>query len=179
MTSSSRPKPLVSVLTPSIPERAAMLEECKSSVEAQTYRSFEHLCLVDVERNGCSGTVNELAKRAQGDWLFILADDDLLLPDCLWKHVSLIADADIVYGPPDVEGEDPAQFRGSPPNIPATALIRRSLWERVGGYDLRLPATEDRDFYERASRRDIFARFRRVDDITWIYRFHGDNKSRK
>lgn len=156
-----------------------MLEECRSSVRAQTFRSWEHLVLEDVEGDGCAGTVNALAREARGEWLFLLADDDLLLPDCLESHVQVSTDADVVYGPPDVEGEDAAQFRGSPPSIPSTALIRRSLWERLGGYNQALVATEDRDFYERAMRRDVFARFQRVEHVTWKYRFHGANKSRK
>jgi GT2 family glycosyltransferase len=156
-----------------------MLLECEAAVRAQTFIHWEHLVLTDVEHEGCAAMCNRLAREAKGRWLFLIADDDLMLPDCLEKHLALTDDADIVYGPPEVDGEDPQQFRGSPPNIPSTALISTDLWRRLGGYDERLPAVEDRDFYERAMRRDIFARFRRVEDFTWIYRFHGNNKSRK
>lgn len=155
-----------------------MLQECEASVRAQTFKRWEHLVLVDVEREGCAAIVNQLARLAQGEWLFLLADDDLLLPGCLEAHLAVSAEADIVYGPPEVEGEDGTQFRGSPPNIPSTALIRRSMWGRCGGYDERLPSVEDRDFYERAMRRDRFARFVRLEERLWVYRFHGGNKSR-
>lgn len=156
-----------------------MLEACMRSVDDQTFKRWEHLILRDTDYEGCAGTVNALAREAKAEWLFLLADDDLLLPDCLEKHLAVSENADVVYGPPDVEGEDGAQFCGQPPNIPSTALIRASLWAKLGGYDQRLAATEDRDFYERAMRRDTFARFVRLDDVTWRYRFHGANKSRK
>lgn len=136
------------------------------------------MILLDADREGCSATCNELAKHAIGDWLFLIADDDLLLPDCLQKHLDASGDSDIVFGPPRVDGEDDAQFLGTQPNIPSTALIRRSMWERLGGYNQSLAATEDRDFYERAMRRGVFASFTRISDVTWVYRFHGGNKSR-
>lgn len=154
-----------------------MLRECRESVRAQTFREWEHLVKVDVEREGCSGTVNELGRHAVGEWLFLIADDDLLLPDCLEAHLAVCAEADVVYGPPIVEGEDPHQFWGTPPMIPSTALIRASLWRKQGGYKLGLDATEDCDFYRRAVERR--ARFVRIDGHHWTYRFHGGNKSRQ
>lgn len=156
-----------------------MVDECRRSVEDQTFKRWEHLILRDTDYEGCAATVNALAKEARGEWLFIVADDDLLHPDCLQKHLDASVGADIVYGPPVVEGEDDAQFCGSPPNIPAVALIRTALWVKLGGYDQRLTATEDRDFYERAMRRGTFAKFARIADTTWTYRFHGSNKSRR
>lgn len=140
------------------------------------FPDWEHLILCDTERNGCAGTVNQLARAASGEWLLILADDDLLLPGCLTKLLSSSGAADIVHAPPLVFGEDPAQFYLSPPAIPATCLIRRSLWIRVGGYDEGMTHTEDRDFYERAI--TVGARFHRVDYPCWVYRFWGGNKSR-
>lgn len=135
--------------------------------------------LVDEHRDGCSATLNRLVREARGKWLFVLNDDDLLFPFCLTEHARVCGDVDVVYSPPEVQGEDGAQFRGEPPNIPTTALIRRELWERLGGYNETLRATEDRDFYTRAMARPVFARFKRIDYPCWIYRFHGANKSRQ
>ncbi len=172
----------VSVLTPTIPERRGFLKECRASVRGQTFRSFEHLVEVDKKRKGCSYTLNRLAERAHGEWLFILADDDLMLPGCLDSHMAAAADdVDIVYAPPLVWGEAAEQFFMGPPNIPATALIRAGLWRDVGGYDERLGCTEDRNFFGRAASglKCSPARFVRCDaSPTWVYRFHGQNKSR-
>lgn len=156
-----------------------MLEECKASVKAQTFPDWEHLVRLDAEYEGCSGTVNELARHAVGEWLFLVADDDLLHPNCLREHLRVSATADIVYGPPLVDGEEPEQFWGQPPMIPSTALIRVSLWRTLGGYKQDLTATEDCDFFTRAMARPRFARFVRIETHEWTYRFHGGNKSRK
>ena len=175
-TFSSAQKPLVSVLTPTVPGREGMLEECEITVAGQTLCNHEHLILLDDEYRGCAPTMNDLAGHALGEWLFILADDDLLLPRCLELLVAH-GSGQIIYAPPLVWGEDHEQFRASPPNIPAPALIRKDFWDLLGGYDVLLQRTEDRDFWCRAGARG--ASFVRVSEHpTWVYRFWGGNKSR-
>lgn len=159
----------VSILTPSVPERHQLLEECVSSVSAQTVTDFEHLVEVDERRDGCAAMMNRLASRAVGDWLLPLADDDLLLPGCLSRLVAAADAADVVYAPPLVTGnEDRWWFFQAPPAIPSCALIRRSLWDAVGGYDETLTREEDRDLWVKAL--GVGARFVRVDYPCWVYR---------
>jgi glycosyltransferase involved in cell wall biosynthesis len=175
-TSRSPQKPLVSVLTPTIEGRENFLAECEASVAAQTFRRYEHLILLDEERVGCAKTMNALAESSEADWLFILADDDLLLPRCLELHLQAGL-ADIIYGVPLVWGEDATQFCAGFPNVPATALISREFWNRLGGYSPDCGAAEDNEFYRRSELRG--ARTLRIESgPTWIYRFHGGNKSR-
>jgi GT2 family glycosyltransferase len=167
---------MISILTPSIPERAAMLEECKRSVVAQTSEDWEHLIEIDTERRGCAVTMNLLAERAVGEWLLPLADDDLLLPGCLEQLLAYSEDAEIVYPPPLVWGQPAEWFTQAPPVIPSFALIRRSLWVELGGYDESRVREEDRDFWIKALAAG--ARFVRADaQPTWVYRHHGGNKS--
>lgn len=166
----------VSILTPSIPERAAFLRECVLSVEAQTWRGFEHLIDVDTDRTGCAATMNRLAADVGGEWLLPLADDDLLLPGCLETLLAHADDGDIIYAPPLVNGnEDRWWFFQAPPVIPSFALIRRSLWGELGGYDETLSHEEDRDLWLKALAAG--ARFVRVDEPCWVYRQHDSNKS--
>jgi glycosyltransferase involved in cell wall biosynthesis len=169
-------RPVVSVLTPSIPERGSFLEECQLSVEAQTFDNYEHLVELDDNYRGCAVTMNRLAAQASGEWLLPLADDDLLLPGSLGALVANSADADIVYSPPLVTGnEDRWWFFQTPPVIPSCALVRASLWERLGGYDEALSREEDRALWVRALAEG--GRFVRVDEPTWVYRQHAGNKS--
>ena len=175
--SSARPfEPRISVLTPSIPGRERFLDECERTVLTQTYRGWEHLGLVDERLEGCSRTMNRLAAEARGDWLLPLADDDLLLPGCLAALLAASLNADVVYAPPLVTGnEDRWWFFQSPPAIPSFALIRRSLWVELGGYDETVIREEDRRLWEKAVAAG--ARFVRVDEPCWIYRQHPGNKS--
>ncbi len=170
--------PLVSVLTPSIPERIAFRVQCELSVQAQTLDAhlFEHVVQPDPERLGCSVTMNRAAARARGDWLLPLADDDLLLPGCLETLLAHAGEGDIIYAPPCLNGnEDRFWFFQAPPAIPSFALIRRSLWFELGGYDESARYEEDRGMWLKAM--DVGARFVRVDEPVWLYRQHDANKS--
>lgn len=178
MSSSSRQKLLVSVLTPTIDTRATLLEECLLSVRAQTLPDtlYEHLYALDTHRHGCSRTMNHLASQASGEWLLPLADDDLILPGALAALLAKAAEGDVIYSPPLVWGNGDTHFFGEPPRIPSFALIRTSLWRQLGGYDESAVREEDRKLWVRAL--EAGARFVRVDsEPTWVYRFHGGNKS--
>ena len=168
--------PRVSVITPTILERAALLEECKASVAAQTIDGYEHVIMLDEFGEGNAKTTNRAARAAKGEWLIPLADDDLLLPGAISSLLGATCDADIVYSPPLVTGnEDRWWFFQAPPVIPSFALIRAELWHQLGGYDETLSYEEDRDMWTKAL--DAGARFVRVDDPCWVYRQHSGNKS--
>jgi glycosyltransferase involved in cell wall biosynthesis len=162
---------IVSILTPTIPERERMLEECKLSVAAQTLpgEDFEHLILTDSEYRGCSWAMNQLAARADGDWLLPLADDDLLLPGCLRSLLERAPGGDVIYSPPLVSMNGETHFYGAPPAIPSCALIWRDLWFELGGYDESARREEDRKLWTKAMERG--ATFVRVDTPQWVYRF--------
>lgn len=174
---------LVSFITPTIPERSEMLKELVESIARMSKVKLwqvEHLCLLDPDYEGCSKTMNRLARMAKGEWLVPIADDDLVLPWFLTDHAGASEGTDIVYAPPLVTGANSGgheQFWQEPPNIPAVALIRKSLWDDIGGYSENHGNTEDMILFGHAMERN--ARFRRVDRSSWVYRFgpHG-NKSR-
>lgn len=165
-----------------------MLAECLESVWAQTVQPIEHLVAIDYERIGTTENVNRLVHAARGEWLYILADDDLMLPHCLETHLAHAGMAEIVYSEPRVEGEswgrigniDPEEMLRGGATPPASALIRVSFWRQLGGYrggrfDTGVP--EDRDFWIRSARAG--ARFVYVPEVTKVYRFHGGNQSRR
>lgn len=167
---------LVSVLTPTIAKREQMLIECEASVAAQTHKPVDHIILRDELADGCAVTMNRCATFTTADWLLPLADDDLLLPGCVASLLAHSEDADVIYAPPLVTGnEDRWWFFQAPPAIPSFGLIRRTLWEDLGGYNETLQHEEDRDFWTRAL--DAGARFVRVDEPCWVYRQHDSNKS--
>lgn len=167
---------VVSVITPTIPGRELFLDECKASVRAQLYMDVEHVVRTDHDREGCSVTVNRCVESALGEWLLPLADDDLLLPGGVVALLSESRDADVVYAPPLVTGnEDRWWFFQAPPCIPATALVRADVWRELGGYDETLAHEEDRDLWTKMLAAG--ATFKRVDEPVWVYRQHSQNKS--
>ena len=168
---------MISVITATIAGRKEMLGECRASIESQTYPDWQHIVMEDHEREGCSVMVNRMVAASEGEWLFFLADDDLALPGCLGAHWEHAVDADIVYGPPLVWGiHDPWWYFQAPPAIPATALMRKSLFLELGGYDEAATREEDRGLWTRAM--EAGARFKRIEgQPTWVYRMHTGNKS--
>jgi GT2 family glycosyltransferase len=192
--------PRIAVLTPSLPERGDMLAEAVASVRAQTLPPVAHLVGVDYDDAGIAGVLNLLGRAADAEWLARLDDDDLLDVNHLEVLAAAADGADVVYswcrvagrsgagGPAPVPGVirnaewtpnelfDPAVLRVRN-FIPATTLVRRDLWERLGGWpgaDRRRPDHgEDYAFWLRAL--DARAIFRCVPQVTWTYRYHGAN----
>lgn len=169
----------MAVLIPTIPGRETMLEEAVASAVAQTRAPDEILVgRDDGKTQACGPVLNRLAGLATAAWLAVLADDDLLLPEHLRTLLRYSRGADVVYSWCDVVGRpgwSPNQDT-VPENLmfPATALIRRSLWEKTGGWGCETRC-EDHEFWVRCRRQG--GRFRVVPTVTWVYRFHGANKS--
>lgn len=175
---------MISVITASIPPRQAMLAECMAAVAAQTLPPLEHLVGIDFARWGSSPTRNALVAGARGDWIAVIDDDDLMYPEHLAK-LSAITEADVVYSFCDVTGKawnpngafDEHRLRGMN-YIPITSLIRTDLLRSLGGWrdsSACQGGLEDWDLWIRAL--DAGARFACVEEVTWLYRFHGGNKS--
>jgi GT2 family glycosyltransferase len=187
------PAASIAVLTPSLPERGDMLAEAMESVRGQTTKPSLHAIGIDHDRAGIGPVLNQLAAGVDSEWLARLDDDDLLKPD----HLEVLAsaeDGDVIYSWCDVaprarDGSSPPVPSvlgpsGWTPNqrfdaaklkernyIPATTLIRRSLWSDLGGWSPQF--AEDWDFWLRAL--DAGARFVCIPEITWTYRYHGQN----
>lgn len=177
----------IAVLTPSIPERGALLAEAVASVAAQTRPPDVHLIHVDHERIGGAASLNRLlvgAVSASCDWIALLADDDLLLPRHLEVLEAAGAEADIVYPYCRVEGRpgfepnspfDPERLQRQN-YIPGTVLMRTDLACELKGWRSNAPnGWEDWDAWKRALAAG--ARFVCVPEVTWVYRFHGSNDS--
>lgn len=180
-----------------------MLEQCRGSVQTQVAADWQHLVGEDRGYRGCAWTVNRLAEQAAGEWLFVLADDDLIAPHCLVAHLSFSLYADVVYAVPEVwpafycpacgrrsnrpgacmVGHTSEPLRATapisgltPPVLPASTLIRRELWQELGGYNEAWTRAEDQELYRRAQRAG--ARFVHCTaPATWTVRRHPGCKT--
>ena len=173
----------VTVITPTLPGRARLLDECVSSVAAQT-RKTVHLVEKDEGREGPATVRNRLVSLAETEWVLPLDDDDLLDPDCVQLLVDHAgADVDVVYPWCRVEGKnDWCPNRLYNPDsllrynyIPVTALIRKTLHETIGGYRT-METGEDWDYWLRAL--GAGAVFKCVPEVCWTYRILASGESR-
>ncbi len=138
--------------------------------------------------------LNEAVNASAGEFLVILCDDDLLAPTFVEKCLRFAENQDIVYtdrhvfrsGMTPTEGPIARYHSNMAPNgaywtkldygdfafgspLPMTCLIRRSLWDKLKGYDEPL-AHADTEFWFRAIRAK--ARLAYVAQPLFWYREH-------
>lgn len=182
----------IAVVTPSLPARSKMLGEAIESVKSQTLQPKCHLVAMGLGRSIARNAMVDAAYFRLGcTWLAFLDDDDLLLPN----HLELLASAadsqtDLVYSRCEVQAEagvghpDISSWRRpwSPSDImvanwiPVTVLMRASTFLDLGGFEPTTEPREDWDLWQRLAKIDGAVNC--VDEVTWIYRFHGNGQDR-
>lgn len=177
--------PRVSVII--LAHRATFVPDAFKSVDAQTYRDREILVKY------CDGAwwpekMNEAVRGTSGELYAFLCDDDALHPTWLEKCVAALDRdrTDIAYT--DNMGFGRATVRLALPDFTPdvlktacvphfTALVRRSLYDRVpGGYD-GTQGNVDWDFW--ASCSELKATASHVRECLFGYRIEGQNESPK
>src|ERR1019366_7731644 len=89
----------IAVITPTKPNRAQLLEECRASVREQTRAADTHAVAIDGTLEGPSAVRNRLILELppEYDWVAFLDDDDVMLPDHLKVLSSASEGADVIY----------------------------------------------------------------------------------
>ena len=150
----------------------------------------------DVEPDkGQSDALNKGFAKANGEWLFWLNADDVLLPDALKTvqqfitHNSQFTTLNWIAGDTvylnsdgfamDVRtdavwrpwfGRHMSVWTGGP-----SAFFSRELWERLGGFDVDLHYVMDIDLWTRWARAGV--RFTGVGGYLWGFRMHEGSKT--
>lgn len=188
--------PGVTVVIPTIPPRAAMLERAVASAMAQTVMP----CLLietDSTRNGSAGTRNRALAKVTSEFALCLDDDDQLMPNAVQVLIEAQAEtgADVVSGGawiPQRPGhrepvETPAPGWIAPETVMArsvlhvTSLVRTPLAQAAGFTRAHDPGTgmdlDDFGFYRALA--GTGATFWRVPETVLIWNWHGSNTSGK
>ena len=145
-------------------------DACSTDATCEIVRGIRPDALIVQERDGgIYDGMNQGVAKAHGEYVMFLNADDRYLPGVLETVMeSLRANpgADILHGCIRVNGRKcrPAQglssFHGARIFHPASA-IRRSLLERLGGFDPKWPICADLDFFLRA--KEAGAKFAFID----------------
>jgi len=146
---------------------------------------------------GLPATRNHGISLARGTWIALLDSDDLWTTDHLESFASRIArnDADLVHAGSllfdsdtgrELETRAPSaeETAGFPLSLyvgryiiqPSSVLLRKELWEKVGGFNPDFRYVEDREMWLRCARAG--GRFAYTGKITCRYRKHGAALSR-
>jgi hypothetical protein len=169
----------IAVITPTVASRSKLLEECKASVKAQTWDGeILHAVEEDCYKVGAATMRNTIVQGIDQsyEWLAFCDDDDLIMPE----HIAVLAaaseGADVIYSDCQEEGfvktwhtrEFNYDEVKASNYIPVTCLFRRSMFEKIGGFDLKhYPGEDQWTFLNAAS---AGARFKYVPQVTWTYR---------
>lgn len=146
--------------------------------DGSTDHTFEALAAVDghldvlrlEQRQGVSAARNRGAARAQGEWLAFLDSDDLWLPEKLARQMEYlrshpdcaICQTEEIWIRNGVRVNPPQTHRKAGGDIflpslarcmvsPSAVVLRRRLFEDLGGFDETLPAAEDYDLWLRVA----------------------------
>lgn len=186
--------PSVTVVIPTIPPRATMLERAMESVAAQTVRA-RLVIEADDARTGSAATRNRALRRVETEWLICLDDDDLLMPNAVQvlTEAQAATGADVVSGgawipqspghgepvaPPGPGWIDPQAVMARS-ILHVTSLVRTSLARAAGFTRAHDPGTgmdlDDYGFYRALAAAG--ASFWRVPETVLIWHHHGANTS--
>jgi glycosyltransferase involved in cell wall biosynthesis len=155
-----------------------------------------------VENGGVSRARNIGAGMATGEWLLFLDSDDLLLPDAtgILLEAAISQSAAVAYGQvieraapggkDRINGFD--YIAGTPPHralnglyrgvviTPGSAIVRKSLHDRVGGFVTGYEPMEDRDYWLKCG---LLERVAFCDtpvlDKTWRPSSHGSQHAKR
>lgn len=170
----------ITVVTPTLPSRSELLDECAASVRAQLLAPFDHLAVIDHDGDGPALTRNRGIDAVKTEWVAFLDDDDLIDKG----HLLLLMDeaerseADLVWSwcrrlDSDVEIPRAAFFDRvalrQDNYIPITVLARADTVRGAGCFD---PNDEHEDHGLWLRMLDREATFAVVPAVTWTYRGH-------
>lgn len=179
---------VVTVITPTLPGRAHLLEQCQASVAASTV-PVVHLIRADVDRVGPAVIRSELLDETRTELVAFLDDDDLIDPDHLEALTAALdaEGADLAWSWHRTEGKG-APLTPRPRNlvgalsllhggrncIPVTVLARVEAIEAAGGFQ---PSDRYEDYALWLRMLELGHRFAYVRRETWTYRFLGGNRT--
>lgn len=173
----------VSIIIP-YNENRGYLADAVESAEFQTYPNTE-LILSYGPRSSCSQNINEGFARSTGDYIKILAEDDILPPNSIADLVAGIAGYDFICGNAEYFGDYSQIDIGRVTDLDemlihnqihgGTVLYTRRCFEQTGGFDDTLITGEEYDFHLRLLSMGFKLGY--VDSIVHLYRVHQFQKS--
>jgi glycosyltransferase involved in cell wall biosynthesis len=174
-------------------------DDCSTDRSAAVVQQFRdpRICYFRSERDDNLGQAREQAlRRAQGEWLAFLDQDDIWLPQKLERQLALAAPGvGLIYGrsvafysdgreveydrhheySPLPEGDIfEALFRQGCFIAMSSAMISRAAWERIGSIPQAITITPDYYLYANAA---LHTRARAVQEVVCRYRKHEGSMS--
>ena len=167
-----------------------VVDDGSTDTSRQILSSYgDRIRVIDQANRGPYPARNRGVSISRGEYIAFLDADDYWSPDCLaelhgaltgsnavlaycgWQNVGLAGGRGEPHVPPDYDAENKLEFflRSAAPWPIHAALLRRSVWDEVGGFDESLGTCMDYDLWLRtAATRPI----KRVAKVMAFYRHH-------
>ncbi len=168
------------------PAETIVVDDGSSDGTAAVARSYAGVELITQKNAGAAAARNRGFAACRGDLIAFHDADDLMTPDKLAVQVGellaapaigcVLAEQELLIEAgtelpfwaegskvPTVMPAKPEEFADEPDVHPMTMLVRREVFERVGGFDEEMRAAEDFDWMLRAAEDGVeFARLPRI-----------------
>ena len=172
------------------------LEICRKWIDMNKTRFVNAEIIYTKQNTGVSGNCNRGLTASKGEWIKLIAGDDILLPDCLLlfysgsqvypevkcflsqlyvlqgKIVDQIIKPRVRLFPKKASKQLLNVLRYGSLPAPATFFFRKSLID-IGGFDEKYPAVDDYPLYVKLLRSGFH--FAIVDKPTVVYRIHEES----
>ena len=176
----------VSIIIPYNIDRG-WLDEAIESVENQTYQNIE--LILSKSDKGVSYNLNQGVKKATGDYIKYLCEDDKLTPRSIELSVEAMKDNDFIHGNSlTLHPNGALKLYPAPEKIPTlgqmihanrihggTLMYRADVFERFGYFDETLWTGEEYDFNMKIMSKG--AKLGYCNAELYIYRRHFQQKS--
>ncbi|HNP68249.1 MAG TPA: glycosyltransferase [Aequorivita sp.] len=162
------------------------------STQEETLRVLEELekegfCVLHQENEGLAMARNNGIALSKGDYIIPLDADNKIRPEFISTAIETFSknnDVDIIYSDAAYFGEKTGRWTVGKFHFPkllmanyidACACYKRSVWEKLGGYDKDMPVmgSEDWDFWLRAHLKGF--NFIYIPEILFDYRVRTDS----
>lgn len=157
---------------------------------------FRNAILISTEKNGGPAiNCNCGIKESKGEWIKIIAADDILLPDCINKNIEYVK----IHNDTQILISRMECFKGCNEIVltqddvnwnfwkltyrqqyhlilldnwitAPSQFVKKDIWERLNGFDESIPFIEDWPFWIKAYKAGV--KFGFLDELTVRYRFH-------
>lgn len=107
--------------------------------------------IVESPRANLSAVLNEAAKRIEGQFVAFFEDDDEWMPGHLAGSFSALAHGDFVSGTQLVVNENGRVHHINDFPTPDTWVMRREIWDKVGGFSEEFAVHQDHDWLGKLS----------------------------
>lgn len=172
----------VTVITPTTGDRPEWLNLVIQDIKNQTVKPLQHIIRVNVQGEDSYTSLNNAISLATTELVAICCDDDRFYPTHLETMLKMAYKADLVYSGNkrigDMEGECNVEHNSQlliRRNYITNPLIRKSVWERLGGYSCD-SVDCDHKFYRKVD--ELGYAIKSTGVVTWEYRFHPKQESK-